>query len=104
LPALSARGDAIAMISTGPLDSRSQAKESVRLLRPGRSSSTVLSAAKVGALGCGHWPTLVWHGDELLYSTSEGHVVVVKPSAGRHLDLTAVVKRLPGEFLAASWT
>jgi hypothetical protein len=95
--------DAVAMISTGPLDARSRAKESVRLLRPGERSSTLLFTTEVGALGCGHWPTLAWRDDELLYSTSEGHVVVLQPSAGERLDLTAVVKRLPGEFLGARW-
>jgi hypothetical protein len=103
LPGITARGDAIAMISTGPLDRHSQAKESVRLLRSGQSASTVLFAAKVGALGCGHWPTLAWNGDQLLYSTSEGHVVVMQRSAGEHLDLSAAVRRLPGEFLQARW-
>jgi hypothetical protein len=103
LPAITARGDAIAMISTEPLDRASHAKESVRFLRSGERLSTVLYVAKVGALGCGHWPTLAWRGHELLYSTSEGHVVVLKPASGRRVDLTAVVKRLPGEFLAARW-
>jgi hypothetical protein len=101
LPVLSSHG-AIAMIATGPLDG-SRATESVRLLRPGQRSSTRLFATKVGALGCGHWPTLAWRGDELLYSTNVGQVVVLKPSSGEHLDLTAVVRRLPGEFLEARW-
>ena len=43
----------------------------VRLLRPGQQSSTLLHETKVGALGCGHWPTLAWRGSELLYATSE---------------------------------
>jgi hypothetical protein len=103
LPAITARGDAIAMISTGPLDGRSQAKESVRHLRAAQNSSTPLYTTKVGALGCGHWPTLAWRGEELLYSTTEGHVVVMKPDTGARLDFTAVVKRLPGEFLEARW-
>lgn len=101
LPALTSNG-AIAMIATGPLDGHSRSTESVRLLRPGRHTSTLLHNAKVGALGCGHWPTLAWRGSELLYSTSKGHVVVMTPSSEK-LDLTAVVKRLPGEFLEARW-
>jgi hypothetical protein len=101
LPVLSSHG-AIAMIATGPLDG-SRATESVRLLRPGQRSSTRLFATKVGALSCGHWPTLAWRGDELLYSTNVGQVVVLKPSSGEHLDLTAVVRPLPGEFLEARW-
>jgi hypothetical protein len=103
LPVISSRG-AIAMISTGPLDGRSRAKESVRLLRPGERSSTLLFANEVGALGCGHWPTLEWRGDDLLYSTSEGDVVVIDPDRGAQLDLSAVVGRLPGEFLEADWS
>jgi hypothetical protein len=97
-------GDEIVTVSTGPLDSRSRAPEWVRLLRAGDRASTLLHSASVGALGCGHWPTLAWRGDELLYSTSEGHVVVMKPSSEKKLDLTAVVKRLPGEFLEARWS
>lgn len=101
LPVLTSRG-AIALIATGPLEG-SRSTESVRLLHSGERSSTPLHVGKVGALGCGHWPTLAWHGDELLYSTSEGHVVVMEPSSDEKLDLTAVVKRLPGEFLEARW-
>ena len=101
VPALSSHG-LIAMIATGPLEG-SRSTESVRLLRAGQRSSTPLHVGKVGALGCGHWPMLAWGGDELLYSTSEGHVVVIKPSSEEKLDLTAVVKRLPGEFLQARW-
>ena len=100
---LRSRPGAIALIATGPLDGRSRANEMVRLLRPGQQSSTLLHETKVGALGCGHWPTLAWRGSELLYATSEGHVVVMKPSSDEKLDLTAVVKRLPGEFLEARW-
>jgi hypothetical protein len=102
LPVISSRG-VIAMISTGPLDGRSRAKESVRLLRPGDRSSRLLFANEVGALGCGHWPTLKWRGDDLLYSTSEGDVFVINPDGGAQLDLSAVVGHLPGEFLEADW-
>jgi hypothetical protein len=100
LPVVTSRG-AIALISTGRLDGRSRSTESVRLLRPGDRSSTVLFKTQVGALGCGHWPSLAWRGDRLLYATSEGHVVAMTPSSGEHLDLTAAVGRLPGEFLEA---
>lgn len=103
LAGLTARG-AIAMVSTGRFDSRSRSTEWVRLLRPGARSSTLLLTTKVGALGCGHWPTLSWRGDELLYSTTEGHVVVMKPTAGEQVDLTSVVKRLPGKLLHAGWS
>lgn len=102
LPILTSRG-VIALIVTGRIDSRSRADESVRLLRPGDRSSTLLHRTKVGALGCGHWPTLAWRGDELLYSTTQGQVVVLTPGSGERIDLTAVVKRLPGEFLEARW-
>jgi hypothetical protein len=102
LPAITSNG-AIAMVATGPLEDGLRATESVRLLRPGQRSSLRLHTSKVGALGCGHWPTLAWRGGGLLYSTNVGQVVVMKPSSGEHLDLTAVVKRLPGEFLEARW-
>lgn len=104
LPTLTSRG-AIALVATGQFDGRSSASaESVRLLRPAERSSTLLYSAKVGALGCGHWPTLAWRGDELLYSTSKGRVVVIKPGSNDHLDLTTIVGRLPGEFLEAGWS
>jgi hypothetical protein len=99
---LSSQG-AIAMISTGPLDDRSRARESVRLLRPGDRSSTPLFITEVGALGCGHWPSLYWRSQDLLYSTTEGHVVVIDSRAGDYHDLSRVVARLPGEFLEARW-
>jgi hypothetical protein len=102
LPVISSRG-AIAMVSTGPLDRRSRARESVRLLRPGDRSSTVLYVNEVGALGCGHWPSLAWRGTDLLYSTNEGAVVVIDSRSGSHIDLGPVVRRLPGRFLQASW-
>jgi hypothetical protein len=96
--------DVIATVSTGPLDTRSRSTESVRLLLPGRRSSDLLFTTKVGALGCGHWPTLTWNEDELLYTTSEGHVVVASPASRARLDLTSVVKRLPGRLLEARWS
>lgn len=102
LPALLSHG-AIAMVSTGPLDDRGRARESVRLLRPGDRSSMLVFVNEVGALGCGHWPSLEWRGDDLLYSTSEGAVVVIDPGSGAHLDLSAAVRRLPGDFLQARW-
>jgi hypothetical protein len=102
VPAISSHG-AIAMISTGPLDGDSRARESVRLLRPGERSSEVLIAIQVGALGCGHRPTLAWRGGQLLYATSEGDVVVFTPGSDKHLNLTRVVSRLPGEFFEARW-
>lgn len=102
LPAISSHG-AIVMISTGPLDARGRARESVRLLRPGDRSSTLLFVNEVGALGCGHWPSLDWGGDELLYSTTEGRVAVIDPDSREHVDLTAAVRRLPGQFIQARW-
>jgi hypothetical protein len=102
LPVLSSRG-AIALISTGRLDSRGRARESVRLLRPGGRSSTLLYVNEVGALGCGHWPSLEWRGEKILYSTSAGDVVVIEAGSRRRRDLTALVRRLPGDFVQARW-
>jgi hypothetical protein len=102
LPALSSHG-AIATIATDPLDDHGRARESVRLLRPGDRSSTLLFVNQVGALGCGHWPSLEWRGDRLLYSTTQGQVVVIDPDSGEHFGLSTVVRRLPGEFLQAHW-
>jgi hypothetical protein len=102
LSVLSSRG-AIALISTGRLDSRGRARESVRLLRPGGRSSTLLYANEVGALGCGHWPSLEWRGEKILYSTSAGDVVVIDAASRHHRDLTMLVRQLPGDFVQARW-
>jgi hypothetical protein len=102
-PALASRR-AIAIVSTGPLDDRGRARETVRLLRPGQQSSTALFANEVGALGCGHWPSLAWREKDLLYSTTAGDVVVIDTRSGRHVDLTAAVARIPGDFYDARWS
>lgn len=103
LPVITSKGG-IAMVVTGRVDGNGRSDESIRLLRPGQRASTLLHRNRVGALGCGHWPTLVWRGEELLYSTSAGQLVVLKPASGGRVDLTAVVKHLPGEFLEARWS
>jgi hypothetical protein len=95
---------AIAMVSTGPLDDRGRARETVRLLRPGERTSTLLFVNQVGALGCGHWPSIAWRGDDLLYSTTEGDMAVIDTGSGDHVDLRASVARLPGDFYDARWS
>jgi hypothetical protein len=104
LPVVSFGGEAIVTISTGAVDGHGRAKEEVRLLRPGDRSSRALFAADVGAQGCGHWPSLEWRGEDLLYSTTEGDVGIIDTDSGDHLDLSTVVRRLPGDFVQAGWS
>jgi hypothetical protein len=95
---------AIALVSTGPLDEKGRARETVRLLRPGDRSSSLLLANDVGALGCGHWPQIAWRGTDLLYTTTQGDVVVIDTRSGDHADLSAAVARIPGDFYDARWS
>jgi hypothetical protein len=92
------------MVSTGRLDHRGRARETVRILRPGDRSSALLFVNQVGALGCGHWPSIAWRGRDLLYSTTEGTVVVFDTGSGEHVHLTAAVARIPGDFYDAHWS
>ena len=99
LPALTSR--AIALIATGPLDGIACERDGPPVA-PRQQSSTLLHETKVGALGCGHWPTLAWRGSEPLRD-QRGPRCRDEAELDEKLDLTAVVKRLPGEFLEARW-
>jgi hypothetical protein len=101
-PAL-AGGREIAIVSTGRLDEKGRARETVRLLEPGDRSSSLLLANDVGALGCGHWPSIAWRGTDLLYTTTQGDVVVIDTGSGAVVDLSAAVARIPGDFYDARW-
>jgi hypothetical protein len=94
---------AIATISTRASDTHARLTEAVRLLRAGNGSSTLLYAHEFAPLGCGRAPALSWRGHDLLYSTTEGHVVVIDSASGDHVDLTRIVARLPGDFHFANW-
>lgn len=97
------RDGAIAIISTEKAGNFSRARESVRLLRRGERSSQALYVNDFSPSGCGRWSSLAWRGEALLYSTTEGKVVVIDTGADEHVDLTGLVERLPGEFLSAAW-
>jgi hypothetical protein len=102
-PALAGQRE-IAIVSTGPLNAKGRARETVRLLRPGDRSSKLVLANDVGALGCGHWPQITWRGNDLLYVTTQGDVVVIDIRSGEHVDLSAAVARIPGDFYDARWS
>jgi hypothetical protein len=97
------RNGAIATISARASDTYARLREAVRLLRMGDRSSTLLYAHEFAPLGCGRAPALSWRGHDLLYSTTEGHVVVIDTASGDHVDLSRVVARLPGDFQFAGW-
>jgi hypothetical protein len=93
----------VAVVSTHPAWKDGRARESIRLLSP-RGRSTVLFADEFVPIGCGSTPSFLWSGESLLYATAEGTVVVVDTRSRETVDLTSVVARLPGEFVAAAWT
>ncbi|HEV2951875.1 MAG TPA: hypothetical protein VGZ51_07220, partial [Actinomycetota bacterium] len=90
-------------ISTRYSDSYTRARESVRLLPRGERPSTLLFSHEFTPRPCAHMPVLAWRGNDLLYWTSEEHAVVIDSVSGEHLDLTGVVRRLPGAFQQAAW-
>jgi hypothetical protein len=103
MPTESAEG-AIATISTRYFDNSARASESVHLLRPGDRSSMVLFAHEFSFGGCPRAAKLSWRDHELLYSTTEGHLVVIDTLSDERVDLTAMVARLPGhDALGVGW-
>ena len=93
---------AVATITTQYLGG-ARIRESVRLLRPGARSSTRVFAKNITREGCGLGSMLAWRGERLLFWTTEGQVAGIDTESGRHVDLTSVVARLPGQFSSAAW-
>jgi hypothetical protein len=94
---------ALATVSTAYFDNYVRARESVRLLRRGERSSRLLFSHVFSPRPCAHMGSLAWRGTDLVYWTSEGHVVVIDTRSARHIDLTRAARRLPGEVVAVSW-
>jgi hypothetical protein len=97
------RDGMLATVATRHLDNYRRARESVRLLRRGERSSKVLFAHTFSPRPCAHMATLAWRGTDLLYWTTEGHVVVIDTRSGKHIDLTPAARRLPGALQSAAW-
>jgi hypothetical protein len=94
---------AFATVSTRYFTNSVRIRDSVRLLRPGDHSSTLLFTKELRREGCGRFSGTSWRGEQLLYTTTEGHVVMIDTESGDHIDLAAAVARLPGKFLSAAW-
>lgn len=94
---------AFATVSTRYFTNSVRIRDSVRLLRPGDRSSTLLFAKELRREGCGRFSGVSWRGEQLLYTATEGHVVLIDAESGDHVDLTAAVARLPGKFFSAAW-
>jgi hypothetical protein len=90
----------------------SRGSEAVYLLRPGMRRAVRLHAERLRFAVCERGADLAWHGHWLLYSASEGNVVVLDGRGRRPaLDLTRTVLRLPGSHggeghanVTASWS
>jgi hypothetical protein len=90
----------------------SRGSETVYVLRAGKRRATAVYSVQLRFAVCERGADLAWHGRWLLYSASEGNVVVMDgPSRRRMLDLTRTVLRLPGSHggeghanVTASWS
>jgi hypothetical protein len=69
----------------------------VMVLRRGARSAVEVYVRRHHGSSCGWGPALAWYGHDLLYSTTEGEVVVLDSTRARPpVDLTATVAELPG--------
>jgi hypothetical protein len=90
----------------------SRGGEAVYLLRAGMRRAARLHTEHLRFAVCERNADLAWHGRWLLYSASEGNVVVLDTAGRRRaLDLTRTVLRLPGSHggeghanVTASWS
>jgi hypothetical protein len=111
LPAAPKRADGVSSAFVAAPDGRSVAFAATRgnsaygsrgiettyLLRAGSRSSEAIHRVRLRFAVCARGAALAWHGSWLLYSSSEGRIVVLDTRDGRTaLDLSSVVPRLPG--------
>jgi hypothetical protein len=89
---------AVAFAATlGNTASGSHGSETVYLLRPGQSSAVPLYREQLEFAVCERQAELAWHRRWLLYSASEGSLVVIDTRGSRRaIDLSGLVSRLPG--------
>lgn len=73
-------------------------RESLYLLRSGERSAREIYHGRLRFAICERWASLSWHGDWLLYATTEGKTLAIDSRRpARRVDLSALVRRL------ASW-
>jgi hypothetical protein len=81
--------------------------ETVYVLRAGAHSATPVHAERVDFRVCERGASLQWHGRWLLYSNSEGNLVLIDTTGGgdRAIDLTRLIHSLPGthDGFSAFW-
>jgi hypothetical protein len=70
--------------------------ETVYLLRPGARAAVPIHTQPLRFNVCGQGADLSWHGRWLLYSTGEGNTAVVDTLSGGSIELTSLVRHLPG--------
>ncbi len=95
--AADARGDVAFTATRGNTAYGSTGTESVYLLASGAKSAHAIYREHVGFAVCERQAELVWRGDWLLYSASEGYVAAIDTTrSGRFVELSRLVRRLPG--------
>jgi hypothetical protein len=85
--------------------------ETVYLLEPGSRRPRAIFHHRITFTLCGRGVQLWWRGSWLLYAVGEGHVVALDTAGTRVVDLTRVLRRLPGtrpspsvyRFESAAW-
>jgi hypothetical protein len=100
-PTASPRGAAVAFAVLRPdhaIESQRTERgvETVYLLRSGMRAAVPVHTRHMRFNVCGHGANLTWHGDWLLYTTGEGPAALIETSGAHVIDLTALVRRLPG--------
>jgi hypothetical protein len=95
--AVSPDGLALAFVDTRWTPDYEQGTDAVLVLRRGGLSAVQVYERRHGGSPCGRGAALAWHGQDLLYSTTEGAVVALDSTGTRPpVDLTATVAELPG--------
>jgi hypothetical protein len=89
-------GTAVAFtVTRGNTGYRSVGRESVYALRAGDRRASPVFTHRVRFALCARWTGLSWHGDWLLYATTEGSTWAIDTTRpDRRIDLTAVARRL----------
>jgi hypothetical protein len=91
-----ANGSAVAFAVTRGNDGYGNAgMESLYEVRPGDSRARMLYRGRLRFAICERWVSLSWHGNWLLYATTEGQTIALDSnSPGRRADLSGLVRRL----------
>lgn len=80
--------------------------DSVLVLRRGEEDAALVYEREQHGSACGRGVALAWHGDDLLFSTTEGALVALDSTGARPpLDLTETVAAMPGGLarFSPSW-